>query len=68
MDGTGMKIRVNTATCQGHARCWAEAPDVYRLDDEGYCISDGATVPAGFEEQARLGANVCPDYAITLED
>jgi ferredoxin len=63
-----MKVRVNVEICQGHARCWAEAPEVYKLDAEGYCISDGFEVPPGLEEKARLGADVCPEFAITLEE
>jgi ferredoxin len=63
-----MKIKVDRKVCAGHALCAAKAPDVYTLDDDGYCNSDGKTVPAGKEEQARFGAAYCPERAIVLFD
>jgi 2Fe-2S ferredoxin len=61
-----MKIRVDRKLCAGHALCAAKAPDVYSLDDDGFCNSDGALVAPGLEAQARLGARHCPEGAITL--
>ena len=61
-----MRIVVNRQVCAGHALCAARAPDVYRLDADGYCCSDGALVPAHLVEQARLGARHCPEAAIVL--
>ena len=63
-----MKIKVDRKVCAGHALCAAKAPEVYRLDDEGYCCSDGATVPMHLHAQARLGARHCPEAAIWLEE
>lgn len=63
-----MKIRVKPDLCCGAQLCIQAAPDVYELDDMGYNASDGQTVPAGLEEQARKGAEVCPESAIELED
>jgi ferredoxin len=63
-----MRIRVDRSICAGHALCAAKAPDVYRLDEEGYCCSDGATVPPHLQAQARLGARHCPEAAIVLEE
>lgn len=63
-----MKIRIDRGVCAGHALCAAKAPEVYRLDDEGYCCSDGDTVPVHLHAQARLGAQHCPEAAIFLED
>ncbi len=61
-----MKIRVNTSLCSGHARCDVVAGAVYKLNDDGYCISDGETVAEGMEALARRGARACPERAITL--
>ena len=61
-----MKIVVDRGICAGHALCAAKAPDVYRLDDDGYCCSNGDIVPAHLHEQARLGARHCPEAAIVL--
>jgi ferredoxin len=61
-----MKILVDRSVCAGHALCAAKAPEVYQLDEEGYCCSNGATVPPHLQAQARLGARHCPEAAIVL--
>jgi ferredoxin len=63
-----MKVHVDTNRCQGHARCWDVAPEVYNLDDLGYCLIEAEEVPPGLEEAARKGAAVCPERAITVEE
>ncbi len=63
-----MKASVDRALCQGHARCWAEAPDVYELDDLGYCCIDMTDIPPALEDDARRGAAACPERAIVLHD
>jgi len=65
---TMLKIVVDTKLCSGHARCANVAPEIYRLNDDGYCISDGDDVPDGQEGMARRGARACPERAITLID
>lgn len=61
-------ICVDRQVCAGHALCAMRAPDIYEVDDEGFCCSDGNVVPDGAEDQARLGARACPEGAITLEE
>jgi ferredoxin len=61
-----MKIQVDSEFCTGHGRCAANAPDVYVLDDDGFCISDGKTVLPSLQMRAQLGADNCPEGAITL--
>lgn len=63
-----MKIRIDRARCTGNARCWAVAPDLYPLDEEGYIASDGFDVPAGQEDLARRGARACPERVIAIEE
>jgi ferredoxin len=62
-----VKVRVDQAKCSGHARCNAIAPDIYELDDVGYCAITELTVPAGLEELAVKGSEACPERAITVE-
>jgi ferredoxin len=62
-----VKVRVDQAKCSGHARCNAIAPDIYELDDMGYCAVTQLTVAAGLEELAVKGAEACPERAITIE-
>ena len=63
-----MKIIVAPDRCQGHARCLAEGPDIYVLDDVGYNSTNVDGVPALLEDQARRGALACPEQAITVEE
>jgi len=63
-----MKVTVNPERCQGHARCLAEGPDLYVLDDLGYNSTDIEDVPAALAEQARRGALACPERALTIID
>lgn len=63
-----MKVRAHPALCNAHGVCRRWAPDVYELDDEGYLDLHLLAVPPELEDQARLGATVCPSVAITIVD
>lgn len=58
-------ITVDRQRCCGYTLCAAEAPAVYSIDDEGYAVAP-PRVPAALAEQARRGAEACPDRAITI--
>ena len=64
-----MKVVLDSAKCQGHGRCYALSPQVFDSDDEGYAVLllDGGDVPPELEGAARLAADNCPEYAITIE-
>jgi len=64
-----VRIRFDRDACQGHNRCYLLAPELFDVDDEGYAVLlvEG-DVPAELEDKARLAADNCPEYAITLED
>ena len=59
-----MKIRVDTAKCQGHGMCNAAAPDLFPLDDLGYCAVRELDVPDRRVDEARRGSAACPERAI----
>lgn len=61
-----MKIRIDKSRCVGNARCWALAPDLYPLDDDGYIATDGFDVPPGEEVLARRAARACPERVIEI--
>lgn len=63
-----MKASVDRAICQGHARCAVHAPEVFRLDGEGYSFVDNEVVPAGLEAAVRRAAASCPELAITVSE
>ena len=61
-----MKIEVDAALCSGHARCNAVAPEIYELDDNGFCAITTLDVAAEQEAAALRGAEACPERAITI--
>ena len=62
-----MRINYDREACQGHNRCYLLAPEVFDVDDEGYAILRiEGEVPPELEEKARLAADNCPEYAITI--
>jgi ferredoxin len=63
-----MKISVDRTKCVGHAQCYAVAPQTYDLDDDGYCVINNAVVPPELQKEARLGADACPEQAITVDE
>jgi len=62
-----LRVRVDRERCQGHARCFALAPELFELDQwgNGRERGDGA-VPAPLEQKARLAQANCPELAITI--
>jgi ferredoxin len=62
-----MKISVDAEVCTGHGRCYVLAPEVFAADDYGHCELIHDEVDGGeLERQARVGADNCPERAITL--
>lgn len=63
-----MIIRVLRDKCQGHARCWSQAPDIYVLDDEGYILPGHIAVPEDKQRAAWRGAKACPERALVIDE
>ncbi len=62
-----MKVRVDRQACEGHGRCYELAPEVYKEDERGHCSIEREQVSPELEDQARVGAQSCPEKAITIE-
>jgi ferredoxin len=62
-----MKVFVDSAVCQGHARCWERAPYVFELNDEGHAIVKLVDVEGDEADLAREAAKNCPERAISVE-
>ncbi|RWA97914.1 MAG: hypothetical protein EOR78_28100 [Mesorhizobium sp.] len=63
-----MRIIVHKARCQGHARCAARAPAVFRLDEAGYILPGNIDVADGEQLLASDGVRSCPEFALELDD
>jgi ferredoxin len=61
-----MKLRVDPDKCQGHARCYGLAPEIFDVDDYGQASVIVDVVPPELEEKARLAVANCPEYAIEI--
>lgn len=61
-----MRVEVDPDVCAGHGQCNAVAPQVYDLDEGGYCLIRNSEVPTELELAAEEGAMACPVYAITV--
>jgi ferredoxin len=62
-----MKVRVDLALCQGHARCQDHCPEVFGTDDlEGKCVILISEVPVQLQQSASRAVNNCPEGALSL--
>jgi ferredoxin len=62
-----VKVRVDPDLCQGHAVCFMTSPELFHLrDEDGHSYVDSEDVPPGLEAAAQLGADSCPERAITV--
>ncbi len=62
-----MKVHVDSEKCQGHNRCYALAPGMFKVDEYGYATErgDGTVTPENLEK-AKLAVENCPERAIFL--
>ncbi|MHB8684369.1 MAG: ferredoxin [Dehalococcoidia bacterium] len=62
-----MKVKVDSEKCQGHNRCYALAPGLFKVDELGYATPRGdGTVPPELQEKARIAVENCPERAISI--
>jgi ferredoxin len=64
-----IRISVEQSKCSGHARCYATAPEIFPIDDDGYTAFSGIVeVDDVLAEKVRFGVAACPERVITLLD
>jgi ferredoxin len=64
------KVKVDSEKCQGHNRCYAMAPGVFKVDELGYATprGDGELKNEKDIELAERAVANCPERAISIED
>jgi ferredoxin len=62
------RIVIDKPQCVGHARCANIAPDLFKLDDNGFILADAFDVPEGQEINAFRGSRACPERVIKMFD
>ena len=60
------RVSVDAERCVGHGRCYSLAPQIYDSDDVGHSVVLVEDVSGDLEQQALVGAQNCPEEAITL--
>lgn len=59
-----MQVRIDPDRCEGHGRCQVNAPEVFRLDAEGYGQVHLEDVPEDLRPKVERAIRVCPRQAI----
>lgn len=62
-----IKLRVDPIACDAFGYCAELLPELIRLDEWGYPIVDGRTVPAELLKMAARAAKDCPRRAVLVE-
>ena len=60
------RLEIDRIRCDGHGMCAELLPELISLDDWGYPIIKGATVPPSLAEHARRAVDACPVLALRL--
>ncbi len=63
-----MRIKVDFDLCQGHANCMGEAPEVFRVDDNGYLEVLQEQPSEELREKVEMAVTYCPTGALSLEE
>jgi ferredoxin len=61
-----LKVVINKPACCGYGVCAEICPEVFKLDENGVVYVEDEIVPEGLEEQAREGADACPQSALAI--
>jgi ferredoxin len=63
-----MRVFIDPALCQGHARCASLAPEMFDLDENGFgIVRPGCDVVPDRDLVALLAIDNCPEQAIKIE-
>lgn len=61
-----LELRVNPIACDGHGLCAELFPERVTLDEWGYPIIDGHSIPRELERHAQRAVSECPNVALRL--
>lgn len=62
-----MRIEVDFDVCKDHHQCVETAPDLFRVDDNGYLVFE-ANPDEAARSDAEAAVGGCPEQAITILD
>lgn len=62
-----MRVDVDELRCQGHTRCNALAPEIFKLrDSDGHAYVVAGDLPDALEATLKRAVSACPERALTL--
>ncbi|GGL00545.1 NADH-quinone oxidoreductase subunit NuoF family protein [Mangrovihabitans endophyticus] len=67
-DQGARKLALDWSRCDGHGLCSAVAPEIIRLDANGFPAFPQTPLPPWLENGARKAVNVCPALALRLTE
>jgi len=62
-----VRLAVDLIACDGRGLCAELLPELITLDDWGYPLLSGCTVPAALRAEASAAVQLCPRLALRLE-
>jgi len=62
-----VRLAVDLIACDGRGLCAELLPELITLDDWGYPLLSGGTVPAALRGEAAAAVQLCPRLALRLE-
>jgi ferredoxin len=63
-----MKVVIDWDLCQGHANCTGDAPEVFRIDDDGKLQVLIAEPEEALRPKVEMAVQYCPAGAIRIQD
>lgn len=60
-----MKVRVDPDRCEGHAKCQAAAPEVFRVGDDDLSVVIMDDIPESLRPKVDRAIRLCPRQAIS---
>ncbi len=63
-----MRIVIDWDLCQGHANCMAEAPDVFRVGEDGMLTVLLEQPPESMRAKIEDAVSFCPTGAISIAE
>ena len=62
-----MRVKVDWDFCQGHGVCCEEAPEVFRLNDDGEMELVQETPDESLRPRVEQAVRFCPTRALSIE-
>jgi ferredoxin len=66
MNPARYRIVLDSGMCTGHGRCYAETPQLFEPDEQGFGVATTQVIDEDRLPQARKAESACPERAINV--